>query len=211
MNRLDLLAVLLATTIGVGGCSSRFARPVDSQTQYVSRTLVTERCLEQCDFSDDGMIQYHLWSDAAVLGVEDRGDNPFGVSESYGAVWGEVREVPSNFRTREVMDGVNAEYLCWNWCRGPEMVAAGGMLERERQGFQRTYQGAIHHRTGVQRYLDQQVQRYRVGDERYRSGFERYREGNVRTRVGTEGNPPAATTLGGRQSAEVTGQATDLN
>lgn len=167
---------------------------------------MTSRCLDECDFSDDGMIQYHLWSDATTLGVEDRGDNAFGLSESYGAVWGEVRDIPSGFRSREVMDGVNAEYLCWNWCRGPEMVEAGGMLERDRSGIQRSYQGTERRRAGVQRYFEQEVQhyragdeRYRAGDERYRVGAERYREGTYRSRVGDQQpvpppQPPVSTT-----------------
>ena len=153
MIRPLLLIISIVPVFVLGGCINRVAQPIDTHTQYVARTLVSPECLTKCDINADGLIQYWLWPGTALWPghsldeKQDREGKYYTIVDADIATaendQGQERQKPEDGQPEDLEVNANAEFECWQQCRGPGMVAtvpvsewsktvpmAGGALRR---------------------------------------------------------------------------------
>jgi hypothetical protein len=138
MIRPLLLIACIVPTFLLSACINRVSQPIDTHTQFVARTLVSPECLTKCDINGDGLIQYWLWPATALwpgtnLTLSDKEDLE---GQYYGIVAADLPtganeqgverqpERPVDGQSGDLEANANAEYECWQQCRGPGMVAA---------------------------------------------------------------------------------------
>jgi len=133
MIRPLLLITSIVPVFVLGGCINRVAQPIDTHTQYVARTLVSPECLTKCDVNADGLIQYWLWPGTALwpgYSLDEKQDRE---GKYYAIVDADLpkgendqgqEQPPVDGQAGDLEVNSNAEYECWQQCRGPGMVAA---------------------------------------------------------------------------------------